>query len=94
MRKVEEITHKPVKKKYRYKNPQFVLHWPMEVKAGMEVLRKDYDAPSMNDAIVRACKLALKEWYLPGYERREKPVKEESIIVENKLAKNPLISPS
>jgi hypothetical protein len=67
----------------RYKGIPYQLRWEEEIKEGFNKLVKSYDPLlSINKAIVKLIMFAIKENWLPGYERHSRTI---SIGTEEKV---------
>ena len=72
---------KQLLKSTRKKPKQF--KWDMETEGLFMELATAYDETlSINMAILKLIKQAIKDWYLPGYERKERPTKH---VISNEL---------
>ena len=59
----------------------FQIRWPKDVKDSFERLVEDYDSHlSVNNAIQKLVEYALHSHWLPGYEKKDKPL-DDSIKV-------------
>jgi hypothetical protein len=78
-------------KTMRKKRPK-QFFWDETTERDFTELVKDYDEEdrNANGAIVRLIKQAIKDWYIPGYLKkdRKKPVNNEMTDRLNRLSKN------